>query len=781
MPAADQIAHYTLKERLGRGAMGEVWLALDTRLHRSVALKMLPLTSAEDTEAAARLLREARVASLLNHPNVAVIYDVGEAEFQGRRTSFIAMEHVRGRTLAELLAAGPMEPAAVLKVVRQVAEALADAHEHGIVHRDVKPGNVMLDERGLAKVLDFGLARFEPPSSDDSATWSGEHGNLAGAALAGTLAYMSPEQVRGGPIDGRSDAFSLGVVLYELLSGGRPFRGDNAIAVIDAILHAAPAPLALQDPLGRQLAFLAERLLEKEPSRRPVDLRQVCRELDEIAAGRPPAPTPWAATLAVTGFANLTARPEDSWLGTALAETLSAGLSEPPQTTVLSHERIVEAARALQLPEDGQGDHAIRLGRELQAQRVVSGAYQTSGEQVRVTARVSDVATGQLMHTVKVDGRRSDIFELQDRLVAQLAEALRGERPGTPRAAGETHSLEAYEAFSKGLVNLQAESQDSLDRAIAFFEQAIALDPAYARAHAQLGAALDVKGDYLGVPAISQRALSVLERAIALRPDLAEAWRQKGSVLITLGRGEEALAAFELALSLDPTQAGAHAGIGRVHFVLRGDFARAVGAYERALALNPKAGWSALQLASCAAYLRDFPRAERAARLAVELQQALLSGRPGLVIVGGFVRLGQCHALQGRPREALAEFERELDFLRNVEHALLGRIFIELQQRIGEARLRLGDEAGGRAALDLALEAYARRVRSGAGDPATPYYVACAHALRGEIAPALDALEAAAERRPRLTAARAPLEPALEALRPEPRFRAVVNPAPRPG
>ncbi|MGE5126152.1 MAG: tetratricopeptide repeat protein, partial [Betaproteobacteria bacterium] len=302
-------------------------------------------------------------------------------------------------------------------------------------------------------------------------------------------------------------------------------------------------------------------------------------------------------------------------------------------------------------------------------------------------------------------------------------------------------------------------------------------DPAYARAHAQLGAALDVKGDYLGVPAISEHALAVLERAISLRPDLAEAWRQKGAVLTTLGRAEQALAAFELALSLDPTQAAAHAGIGRVRFVLCGDFPRAIAAFERALALNPKAGWSALQLANCAAYLRDFPRAEKAARLAAELQQSLLSGRPGLVIVGGFVRLGQCHALQGRQREALVEFERELDFLRNVEHALRARIFIELQQRIGEARLRLGDEAGGRAALDLALEAYDRRLRSGAGDPATPYYAACAHALRGEIEPALAALQAAAARRPRLTAARAPLEPALEALRQEPRFRALLEPA----
>ena len=226
--------------------------------------------------------------------------------------------------------------------------------------------------------------------------------------------------------------------------------------------------------------------------------------------------------------------------------------------------------------------------------------------------------------------------------------------------------------------------------------------------------------------------MAAIDRAIALRPDWSEAWRHRGSTLITLGRADEALAAFELALALNPTEPGAHSGVARVHFVLRGDFAAAADRYERALALHPRAGWAALQLANCAAYLRDFPRAEAAARRAVELQQAALSGRQGLVIVGAFVRLGQCFALQGRYAEALAEFERELEFLKSVDHALRARVFIELHQRIGEARLRLGDEKAGRAALDLAVEAYERRARTGAVDPSTPYYAACAYALRGE-------------------------------------------------
>jgi tetratricopeptide (TPR) repeat protein len=768
------LGHYELRERLGSGAMGEVWLAEDTRLRRLVALKMLPPAASDDEQKVARLLREARVASALTHPNVAVVYEVGEAEHEGRPTCFIAMEYVKGRTLAAMTDEGRMQPVTIAAVVRQIADALADAHERGIVHRDVKPGNVMLGERGLVKVLDFGLARFAPPADEHAATWSGEHGGLAGA-LVGTLAYMSPEQARGRAVDARSDVFSLGVLLYELLAGRRPFEGGNAVELIEAILARDPPPIAATEPLANGLGQLALRMIEKDPARRPGGMREVVRELDALTAGQ--SPTLAAArdhAVAVLSFLNLTGNPEDAWLGTGIAETVAAGLATVPGLTVIARERIVELLRELGLSDADDPLLAARVGRETGARSVVSGAYQRLGDRVRVTARVTETASGRVLLNPKVDGTREGLFDLQDRILAELLEGLRGRIPATvPRPEG-THSLEAYEAYAKGLLALQAESQESLDRAIVLFERAIALDPDYARAHMLLGAALDVKGDYASTPELNERALESLDRALSLQPSLAEAWRYRGSTYITLGRADLAHTAFERALAINPLDASAHSGIGRVSFILRGDFAAAAAAYERALALNPRAGWSALQLAHCATLQRDFPRAESAARRAIELQRAFLSGRAGMAIVGSHMRLGHAFALQGRHREALEQYASEIEFVKSVEHALRGRIFIELHQRLGEAHLRLGEEATGRAALDLALEAYERRMRTAPEDPASPYYAACARALRGEAPAALTCLERAASKRLRLTAARAAIEPALGSLRDEPRFRALL-------
>src|SRR6266704_3146427 len=693
-------SHYRVLERLGAGGMGDVYLAQDLRLHRPVALKMLKPEAHQDEAARARLLQEARAASALNHPNIAVIYEVDELPRAEGPLRFIAMEYVAGRTLTELARAGPLGLDDVLDIVHQVAEALTEAHTQGIVHRDVKPSNVMVTESGRVKVLDFGLAKRELPPVDAGVTWS-RGPRSADGALVGTVAYMAPEQALGQDIDGRADVFSLGVVLYELLAGQPPFGGRNTVQVLDAILHKDPAPLTapIADPRLPQLEGILRRMLAKDREQRYPSMRAVSDALQAVrratAPEAAPAAVPLSRTVAVLSFANITRNGEDDWLGTGIAETVTADLKCVEGLTVIARERVHEVRRRLGGP-----------GEELDDTRVV----------------------------------------------------------------------EAYEAFSKGVINLRRESYESLDRAVFLFERAVALDPGYVRAHLELGSTYQNKAEYLVIPALHQQARRSFRRALDLAPGLVRAWREMGTVLVSLGREEEGIEAIRRALELDPEDPGALASMARALFVGRGQFREAVPYFEKALARNPHGGWYALQLSHCCALLREFERGEAVARRAVELQAEFLSGQQGVLIVGAHMRLGHLAALQGRHAEAVEEFRRELAFIQKVDHALRSRITIELHMRLGAAYQRLGSPAEAEAAFAIALDGFEERIRLGADEPFTRYYVACVHALRGAAEEALACLEKAARVRRPFTLARARIEPELESLRDHPRFRELVGP-----
>jgi TolB-like protein/Tfp pilus assembly protein PilF len=751
--------------------MGDVYLAEDLRLHRQVALKML---RGGDDEASHRLLREARVASALNHPNIAVIYEIDEMDGDEGRRSFIAMEYVDGQTLSEFARAHPLDIPEAAAIVRQAAEALAEAHDRGIVHRDVKSSNVMVTESGRVKVLDFGLAQYSPRTDDTAVTWSRAAHDVAGRGLIGTVAYMSPEQTLGRDLDPRTDIFSLGVVFYELVTGALPFPGDNAVQVIDAILNREPAAAVPRAGSGGpELQRILRRMLAKDREHRYQSLREVCRDLEALGGGSARiglAPPP--AVVAVMSLTNITRSPEDDWLGTGIAETVTADLKCVEGLVVVGRERVFEAVRklgAVGAPDDEA--QATRAARELGARWVVTGGYQRLGETVRVTARVTEVDTGTVVHTAKVDGRMGEIFELQDRIVEELSSGLRLSLSPRPRGGEETHVVEAYEAFAKGMLNLRIESYEALDRAALFFERAVALDPSYARAHVQLGSTYDVKAAYLVHPALHERAIESFRRAIDLAPDLALAWKELGSSLTSLGREEEGIEAVQRALALDPADAASHGALARAFFIGRADFDRAAAEYEMVLRLNPQAGWSALQLAHCSALRRDFARGEAAARQAAALQEEMQSGRDGVVIVGSHMRLGHLAALQGRHQEALDHLHRELAFLRQLDHALRNRTTIELHQRIGSAYLALGAREEARAAFDLALSLFEERLRLGADDPFTRFYVAGIHALRGEPEQALSSLTRAVRMRRRFTVARARIEPEFVSLHADQRFK----------
>ena len=772
------VGHYRVLERLGAGGMGEVYRAEDLRLRRIVALKTLRAgTDADDGHA--RLLAEARAASALTHPHIAVVYEIGHADDEAEPLAYIAMEYVEGTTLAAMAAERHLDLDTVLEIFEQVADALAEAGRLGIVHRDLKPANVMVTPSGRVKVLDFGVAqrkRVAPAPTGDS-TRTADFGDF-GSGFAGTVGYAAPEQIAGRPVDVRADLFAVGVMLYELVCGDRPFAGDNAAQVLEAMLTREPPPFpGNRDPRLPVLERFVRRLLARDADDRPPSAADLRRTLESIrVATHPPADVRGDAApiVAVAGFTNISGNADDEWLGTGISETLTTDAAQIETVSVLPRERVCETIRTLR-QQTGEPEERLylRAARMLGAKWLVSGGFQRSMDSVRVTASVAEVPGGEIVGTTRVDGSVGAIFELQDRLVRELASSLRAAiAPASP--AQDTGIVSAYEAFSRGLINRQADTFEALDRAVVLFERAIAIDPSYARAHVELGAALRDKADYLSMPELLRRALVSLRRAIELQPESARAWRELAAVLVGLGQNADGIAALDRALAIDPADASSLATMGRTLFIAYARFPEAAEWFDRALEKNPSGGWYSLQLAHCTALMREFERGERAAARAVELQEAFLSGRQGLLIVGGYMRAGHLAALQDRHADAIDYFRREIDFLVRTDHPLRTRILVELNARLGAAYQRLGDGSRANGFFEVALESFERRVRLGADDPFTRYYAAAVHALRRDAEPALAFLERALAEQRAFTAARAAIEPEFAFLRDDPRFQRLL-------
>ncbi|CAN5535043.1 hypothetical protein BH23ACI1_BH23ACI1_29050 [soil metagenome] len=778
------IQHYRIGERLGAGGMGEVYRGEDVRLGRPVALKFLPQALKSDPESRARLLNEARAASLLNSPNIATTYDIGE----DHGAAFIVMEYVAGELLSSRVAKGPLPVRDAIDVAIQVADALEEAHSRGIVHRDIKSANLMRTERGLIKVLDFGLAKFLPAGGADVTR---AQMTMAGMVV-GTVSYMAPEQALGRQIDHRADLFSLGIVLFEMLTGRVPFEGTTPTEIIDRILHEVPSPPSRYTsnvPTG--LDAVVARALEKDRVLRyqsardlKADLRAVAAELDG-APGRAQSrvaalamPDGCECAVAVMTFLNITREPADDWIGTGIAESVSSDLKKIHGLYVIGRARVYDAMRNLATDAHLNDSLAIDVGRRLGATWVVVGGFQRIGPNIRITANVVAVASGDVRRTVKLDGRVDDIFALQDRIVFELSQGLNVALRGSEVASierRETRSVDAYESYARGMMNLRQATRDSLDRAVGAFEDALRHDPDYALAWAALGGAYGLKGNFLSLPDMLHKGIEMERRALALEPNLADAHMWLGSSLLALERVDEAIAAIEAAITLDPNSGQAHQGLARAYWVGKGDFAAAIPVFERAIELNPEAGYSYLQLALLLAYEGEYDKAIEICKRAIDLQEQFISGNAGLQIVGAHARLGYVYYLTGRYDEALREYERELAFIGSGDHVLRERSLIELNVKVGAVYLRQGLSADADRHFGRALKAFDARVATGADDPFTRYYIACLHALRGDAERALDSLERVARTNPRLTAARARRDDDLRGLASEPRFRALIE------
>jgi serine/threonine protein kinase/Tfp pilus assembly protein PilF len=738
------ILHYNIRERLGAGGSGEVYVADDTRLGRQVALKFLNADRRRDSDSRARLLREARAASLLQSPHIAVTYDFVDYGNQ----LFIAMEYVEGEVLSDRIARGPVPISEAVDIAAQVADALDEAHGRNIVHRDIKSSNLIQTRRGLVKVLDFGLAKMDVPQSTEKALRSTSELLVTSPGMVlGTIAYMAPEQLRADPVDHRADLFALGVVLYELLTARLPFRGVSLADTFDRIFHAEPEPVSRFIPdVPAELERILRKALQKSADDRyqsarelHIDLRQVARrlEVNESTQGlRAPKIETGQRSIAVLTFTNVTRDPSDDWIGTGIAETVTSDLKNVQDLAVISRGQISELLNAMRPSETASERLPVEIGRRLGAWWVVSGAYQRLGERIRVTAQLVEVLTGKLIRTVKVDGRVDEIFELQDRIVFNVSRGLDvklGREDAEAIERDETRSVEAFEAYSRGVLNLRSAGREAMDRAIGLFERAVTLDPSYATAWSALGGAYYLKGLFLGLPDLHHKAMEQLRRAVALNPALANAHVWLGSALLQLGEVDQGIAALETAGRLDPDNADVHQTLARAFWLFRGMVPEGIAELRRAIALNPEGGYSHLQLAMLEALSGHLDEAEASARQAIELQERAMSGTEGLLIVGAHARLGYVHYLRGDYDAAYIEYRRELEFVTTSDHALRERTLIELHQKLSALLRARGDRAAADRFGDLAIAAHARRVAGGGDDPATRYYMAALYAGRGDV------------------------------------------------
>jgi serine/threonine-protein kinase len=531
-----RLAHYEIQERVGHGGMGAVYRAIDLALGRPAALKlMLP---DGDLSLRERLLAEARACACLQHPAIATFYDGG---LEGD-VAWLALEYVDGETLRARLARGALPAGDVIAIGIGLLEALAHAHAAGLLHRDLKPENVMIRPDGSVKLLDFGLARALSLPDDGDTRAMLTHDGL----VVGTVGYMSPEQLRGDPLDARADLFAVGALLFELLTLRPAFPGRSAAERIAAVL-AGPMPVVPSPPAPPALAQLLTRAMARERDERPASAAEFLRELRRVAEGQ--GTTVAAAgtdTLTVVDFVNLSGDPADTWLGTGIAEAVSADLARVNDLHLVARERLVKARTAA-----GPDADALDLAQTLGCRWVLAGSFQKSGPFIRIAARLSDVGSGHTTWAGKFDGPLDQLFTLQDRLAADVIAALNLRAP-TPVPQPTAPPLSAYECYVRGRRLFERLDKGSMEQARELWEQAIALDPDLAAAHAVLSGLWAMRFPFTTDRAMLDRAIDHASRALAADSSLAEAHVWRGYAYWRLGQPDAALDEEHAALALDP-------------------------------------------------------------------------------------------------------------------------------------------------------------------------------------------------------------------------------------
>jgi serine/threonine-protein kinase len=758
-PVREVLGHYTIVSLLGAGGMGEVYLADDPRLGRRVAIKVLP-DSGSDGDARRRMLREARAVAALDHPNVCTIYEVGEHE--GR--PYIVMQYIEGETLFERLQQGQMSLAECLDVGMQVAAALDEAHSRGIVHRDVKPPNIILTPRGLVKVLDFGLAKFSESTDRPNDLTMSKPG-----AVTGTAPYMSPEQLRSAPIDGRSDIFSLGVVLYEMAAGRRPFDRDSAVTTITAILFEEPAPLAGEE--YAPLAPIVRRALAKEPSRR-FPTAALMREALQHALDRPRArpkrnPTDEVdvtqriaapviaraktriASLAVLPLPGDT-RPEVEYLVYGLSEGIVNALSQMRRLRVLASTTVARYAGADIEPR--------QVGRELNVDAVVGVRARVEGDALFVdvsliaTEGEGPLWTSHFTRPVREVTALAETIarEVGDRVRERMSGAV-SKRAATTAKKKRAADPEAQQLFLKGRFQWIKRHPEAVKQAMSFFQQAVEADPMFAQPYAGLADAFLMLGFMQALP-----ARDILPKCKA---------------------------AAQRAIELDPTLSDPHATLGYAAGLFEWNWETAQRELDEAMRMNANNPWAPhwLGLLSCGR-----GQTKRGLEL-IELAQTLDPLSPIIAIAAGIpLHVSRCYDAAVRCFQSVLDTEMSFapgHYYIGLAYEQLGqydeaiRHFEKLFEIAGPVALYLGALAHcyGAAGRTAQAEGVLEQLRAlGKQRYITPFSFLMAYLGLGRDEEALGALEAALEER-NAWLWFLPIDPRYDRLRGDPRFAALVE------